>query len=71
VSKTIEFNVGQQHRLALEGKQVTITVTEIDVPNRDIVFTVSGDGVKNPNEPRRMNVFALSEWILAVKAKEA
>lgn len=67
-----EFNVGQEIALTLDGgKQVTITVTEIDVRNRDIVFTIAGDGVERPNEPRRMNVFALSKWITAVKAKGA
>lgn len=65
----MELVVGQKlTRQIKPGQKLEVEIKRLDVPAREAEFMVSGDGVRDPDKPRVMNIFALARWLESLPA---
>lgn len=62
----MELKIGDKYRIFLDYEEVeakTIDVEIVKMLPRELEFTVTGDGVADPEKPRKMNPITFARWL--------
>jgi hypothetical protein len=62
----MELKIGDKYRIFLDYEEVEAKAIDVEIVKmlpRELEFTVTGDGVSDPEKPRKMNPVTFARWL--------